>query len=143
PLDLKSVLGLVGYRELLDFPPVALLCEVTIPSGYPAIRVADEFHHIQAIYDYPWSFGTHHLHTLSSEPMVNTTRPSLCKASQGLQLSQITVLMIEIFVEISIEKSERYQNIEKNPGAPATVDENKDKAFRPARMRQKDSQIDI
>ena len=31
----------------------------------------------------------------------------------------------------------------KNPGAPATVDENKDKAFRPVRMRQKDSQIDI
>lgn len=33
--------------------------------------------------------------------------------------------------------------MEKNPCAPATVDENKDKAFRPVRMRQKDSQIDI
>ena len=33
--------------------------------------------------------------------------------------------------------------MEKNPGAPATVDENKDKAFRPVRMHQKDSQIDI
>lgn len=65
--------------------------------------VADEFHHIQAIYDYPWSFSTHRLHTFSSEPMVITTRLSLGKASQGLQLSQITVLMIEIFVEISIE----------------------------------------
>lgn len=47
------------------------------------LRFDDEFRHLQAIYRYPWSYDSNHLHTVVLEPI--SASPSLKNATKGSQ----------------------------------------------------------
>ena len=45
------------------------IMELSSKFSWPSVlQYDDEFRHIQAVYNYPWSFDSHHLHTVILEP---------------------------------------------------------------------------
>ena len=63
------------------------IMELSAKFSWPSVlHYDDEFRHVQAVYNYPWSFDSHHLHTVTLEPIVVAAKPSLGKFSQGTSL---------------------------------------------------------
>ena len=59
------------------------IMELSAKFSWPSVlQYDDEFRHIKAVYNYPWSFDSHHLHTVTLEPLVLAPKPSLGKTSQ-------------------------------------------------------------
>ena len=59
------------------------IMELSAKFSWPSVlQYDDEFRHIQAVYNYPWSFDSHHFHTVTLEPLVLAPKPSLGKTSQ-------------------------------------------------------------
>ena len=40
------------------------------------LKYDDEFRHVQAVYNYPWSYDSNHLHTVLLEPLTNKSAPA-------------------------------------------------------------------
>lgn len=58
------------------------IMELSAKFSWPSVlQYDDEFRHIQAVYNYPWSFDSHHLHRVTLEPLVLAPKPSLGKTS--------------------------------------------------------------
>ena len=58
--------------------------EFSTKFSWPSVlQFDDEFHHFQAVYNCPWSFGWHHLHTVILEPLVVASKFSPGKITQG------------------------------------------------------------
>ena len=53
------------------------------------LKYDDEFRHIQAVYNYPWSFDSHHLHSVVLEPL-STFSGNRSVTSQSSQNTTIT-----------------------------------------------------
>lgn len=61
------------------------IMELSTKFSWPSVlQYDDEFRHIQAVYNYPWSFDSHHLHTVTLEPLTITRKPSGGKPSLGV-----------------------------------------------------------
>ena len=52
-------------------------------SWASVLQYDDEFRHIQAVYNYPWSFDSHHLHTVTLEPLTLAKKYVGGKSSLG------------------------------------------------------------
>ena len=44
-------------------------------TWYSVLKYDDEFRHVQAVYDYPWSYDSNHLHTVILEPVATKLAP--------------------------------------------------------------------
>ena len=59
------------------------IMELSAKFSWPSVlRYDGEFRHIQAVYNYPWSFHSHHLHTVTLEPIALAAKPSSGKSPQ-------------------------------------------------------------
>lgn len=61
--------------------------ELSSKFSWPSVlQYDDEFRHIQAVYNYLWSFDSHHLHTVILEPIVLSKNRQWVNQPQGLPL---------------------------------------------------------
>ena len=60
------------------------IMELSAKFSWPSVlQYDDEFPHIQAVYSYPWSFDSHHLHTVILEPLALSKKSPVGKSSMG------------------------------------------------------------
>ncbi len=52
------------------------------------LKYNDEFRHVQAVYNYPWSYDSHHLHTVLLEPL--TIKSTTVRAPLGSNFSKFS-----------------------------------------------------
>ena len=58
--------------------------ELSTKFSWPSVlQYDDEFCHLQAVYNYPWNFDSHHFHTVILEPLVVAPKLSPGKITQG------------------------------------------------------------